>query len=194
MDEQRLQAYLQLIQQLLACPTGEEASILWAREELIDPELTEVIYLAIARMEVEGTNTVHKLRHFVEQIIIRVDSKGFSTDATVTVDMNPFMEEVIELILNMPENPIQIYDIWRNCLQKFNPDFWVKLPASFQVLSQRHSSKKVALGFAKFGDLIGQFPLGVRWLNLEISITAYVQALQVYTRGASPLNWAMLQS
>ncbi len=194
MDEQRLQAYLQLIQQLLACPTGEEASILWAREELIDPELTEVIYLAIARMEVEGTNTVHKLRHFVEQIIIRVDSKGFSTDATVTVDMNPFMEEVIELILNMPENPIQIYDIWRNCLQKFNPDFWVKLPASFQVLSQRHSSKKVALGFAKFGDLIGQFPLGVRWLNLEISITAYVQALQVYTRGASPLNWAMLQN
>jgi len=36
MDEQRLQAYQQLIQQLLSCPNGEEAAILAANTELLD--------------------------------------------------------------------------------------------------------------------------------------------------------------
>jgi hypothetical protein len=36
MDEQRVQAYLSLIQQLLACPSGEENQILNQSIELVD--------------------------------------------------------------------------------------------------------------------------------------------------------------
>ena len=36
MNEQRLQAYYQLIQQLLSCPHGEEAAILQANRDLLD--------------------------------------------------------------------------------------------------------------------------------------------------------------
>lgn len=34
MDEQRIQAYLQLIQQLLACPAGEEETLLQSHADL----------------------------------------------------------------------------------------------------------------------------------------------------------------
>jgi hypothetical protein len=36
MDEQRLEAYLQLIQALLDCPSGEEGEILAANPDLLD--------------------------------------------------------------------------------------------------------------------------------------------------------------
>ena len=44
MDEQRAQAYVNLIQQLLACTDGEELNkILQANQELIDPEFLQMM-------------------------------------------------------------------------------------------------------------------------------------------------------
>jgi hypothetical protein len=43
MDEQRLQAYLNLIQSLLNCPRGEENQILQANSELVDAGLVKVM-------------------------------------------------------------------------------------------------------------------------------------------------------
>ncbi|NJL87327.1 MAG: CHAT domain-containing protein [Leptolyngbyaceae cyanobacterium SM1_1_3] len=42
----------------------------------------------------------------------------------------------------------------------------------------------------EFGNLIQQFPLGSRWLNLELGIVAYEQALTVRTQQAMPVEWA----
>jgi hypothetical protein len=41
-DKQRLQAYLELIQGLLSCPSGEEAQLVNENLELIDPEFLQV--------------------------------------------------------------------------------------------------------------------------------------------------------
>ncbi|BAG01464.1 conserved hypothetical protein [Microcystis aeruginosa PCC 9809] len=43
MDEQRAQAYVNLIEQLLACTEGEEPNILQANQELIDPEFLQMM-------------------------------------------------------------------------------------------------------------------------------------------------------
>ncbi|CCI06512.1 hypothetical protein [Microcystis aeruginosa] len=43
MDEQRAQAYINLIEQLLACTEGEEPNILQANQELIDPEFLQMM-------------------------------------------------------------------------------------------------------------------------------------------------------
>ena len=43
MDEERLQAYLQLIQQLLNCESGEENKVLSNNWELVEPKLLEII-------------------------------------------------------------------------------------------------------------------------------------------------------
>jgi len=43
MNEQRAQAYVNLIEQLLACADGEEPNILQANQELIDPEFLQMM-------------------------------------------------------------------------------------------------------------------------------------------------------
>jgi len=42
MDEQRVQAYLSLIQELLKCPGGEEPQILSQSSELVDEGFVQV--------------------------------------------------------------------------------------------------------------------------------------------------------
>jgi len=43
MNEQRAQAYVNLIEQLLTCANGEEPNILQANQELIDPEFLQMM-------------------------------------------------------------------------------------------------------------------------------------------------------
>ena len=56
MDEARLQAYLNLIEQLLACADGEEPNILQANQELIDPEFLQVMENYATGLEQQGNN------------------------------------------------------------------------------------------------------------------------------------------
>jgi hypothetical protein len=56
MNEQRAQAYVNLIEQLLACADGEEANILQANQELIDPEFLQVMENYTTRLEEQGNN------------------------------------------------------------------------------------------------------------------------------------------
>lgn len=54
MDENRLQAYQNLIQDLLSCSSGEEAEILSANSELVDAGLVEAIAQSVEIMEQRG--------------------------------------------------------------------------------------------------------------------------------------------
>jgi tetratricopeptide (TPR) repeat protein len=54
MDEQRLQAYLELIQKLLACPNGEEEDVLNAHRELADMGLVAVMEAVATQMLTDG--------------------------------------------------------------------------------------------------------------------------------------------
>jgi CHAT domain-containing protein len=54
MDEQRLQAYFELIQALLACPNGEENAVLTAQQDLVDMGLVAAIEGVTAQMAEEG--------------------------------------------------------------------------------------------------------------------------------------------
>jgi hypothetical protein len=60
MDEQRTQAYVKLIQQLLACTDDEEPNnILQANQELIDPELLQEMENYATWLEQQGYNNNH---------------------------------------------------------------------------------------------------------------------------------------
>ena len=72
-------------------------------------------------------------------------------------------------------------------------------PVRQHAVAQQHADiepeqqQAIASIFVRFGNLIKQLPLGRRWLNLELRITAYTLALQVYTREAFPQHWAATQ-
>ena len=54
MDEQRFQAYVGLIEQLLGCPQGQEAELLQANAELVDAGLVEAMAQVAADLESQG--------------------------------------------------------------------------------------------------------------------------------------------
>lgn len=54
MDEQRLHGYLSLIEQLLNCPSGEEAEVLKANRERVDARLLQVMAAVAREMEERG--------------------------------------------------------------------------------------------------------------------------------------------
>ena len=54
MNEQRIQAYLNLIQQLLTCPSGEEPQILNQSLDLVDGGFVQVCELLAQKLQEAG--------------------------------------------------------------------------------------------------------------------------------------------
>ena len=69
------------------------------------------------------------------------------------------------------------------------------LPSVAAQLLQGDTERRtfIATVLGVFGNLINQFPLGIRRLNLELGIAAYNASLEVFTREAMPVDWAGVQ-
>jgi hypothetical protein len=75
MDEQRIQAYLDLINQLLCCPDGQEPEILQAHRELLDPDLLQVMVQVAEQLQQQGNETnAAWLQNLVMQLAETMDS------------------------------------------------------------------------------------------------------------------------
>ncbi len=68
MDKQRFQDYWSLIQELLGCPSGEEAQILQRHPDLVDEGLVWVMVQVAAMMAEEGDPNADWLRGFALQL------------------------------------------------------------------------------------------------------------------------------
>ena len=68
MDENRLRAYLNLIQLLLSCPAGEEGELLQEHSEFVDSGLIEVMQQVASRMAADGEQNAAFLKQLAEQI------------------------------------------------------------------------------------------------------------------------------
>jgi tetratricopeptide (TPR) repeat protein len=191
MDEQRLQAYLQLIQQLLACPAGEEESVLQAQAELVDAGLVEIMYFIPNHMAAVGHRDAAWLKQWANRVAQTLELRPKTVYANPTT-----MSFVGEVMINICENQgsaDRVYEFWKFNLGKLNWDFLITLPLAFQILKQQNSPELVAGMFGEFGNLIGQFHLGVYWLNLEMAIASCNLALKIYTRESFPEDWATAQ-
>ena len=63
MDQSQLQAYLHLIQQLLACPKGEEWIVLRQNEGLVTPDLVQVMEQVATQLDRQGNPREAKFLH-----------------------------------------------------------------------------------------------------------------------------------
>ena len=69
MNENRAQAYTNLIQQLLSCPNGEEPQILQDNSELLDAEFLQVCEVIADNLAEEGQeNAADFLRNLASQL------------------------------------------------------------------------------------------------------------------------------
>ena len=137
------------------------------------------------------------------------------TNSHLTTPEAEFLRSVLAQIDQTWEEPEPIYDLFRTNLDKLNEALLGAIPQVFEERLTGKSSQspwriatffkffstrspqspwRIAAFFDIFGNRIGEFPLGKRAVNLEISIAAYEAALQVYTRDAFPQDWAMTQN
>jgi CHAT domain-containing protein len=191
MDEQRLAAYVNLIERLLGCESGTEGTILQQHEELVDAGLIAVMEQYADFMETQGDTNADWLRQFAGWLAQMIRQAEVGQEAV------SFAVEVIRLIDETEEDLNQIHDFFRANLNRLDSDLLEALPIVFRnALSnfQPGAREFIAALFTKFGNLIKKFPLGDQMLNLELGIEAYQLALQVRTRESFPEQWARTQN
>ncbi|MBF2025315.1 MAG: tetratricopeptide repeat protein, partial [Oscillatoriales cyanobacterium C42_A2020_001] len=193
-DEQRMQAYGALIEQLLSCPQGEEANILQSHSDLVDAGLLTAMEQVAVYLDAQKNGNAQWLRGFAIQLAETMDLK--LPVPPVLEAAREFLLETLQLVDKNNEDPQQVYSVWEKQLTHFNSDLLEVLP---QVVSQLHENEAenpnaLAHNLFVLGNLIREFSGGIRRLNLEIAITAYEQALQTYTCEISLEDWAKIQS
>ncbi|MGG6239680.1 CHAT domain-containing protein [Nodosilinea sp. AN01ver1] len=194
MDEQRMQAYVKLIEKLLACPLGQEVEIFQANEELVDAELPGAMKEYANYLESQGNRNVEWLRGVAAQLeqVIGVETVNANTE-----DEEQFLIETLQFLIGSQGNPKQVYPIWEQQKEKFTPVLLNILPSvASRLLTQNTEQQKISIAFAfsLFGYLLQQFPIGNRWLNLELAISAYQIVLSVITKTAMPVERSQIMT
>jgi len=189
MDQQRLQAYMGLIAQLLGCPQGQEEELLQANRELVDAGLLTVMEQVAAHLENQKSiNSAQRLRGLAAQL---AQTLGLGTAAPIGAgEARQFLLEMLQLVADSQGNPQQIYPVWAQQQTRFNAEVLAAFPTVAAELLEGNPEQQtvIAAVLGTFGNLIQQFPLGTRWLNLELGIAAYEQTLTVRTQSAMPVE------
>ena len=106
-----------------------------------------------------------------------------------------FLLETLHLVSDSDGDPQKVHLVWEQQQARFNTELLaVMCPVIIEFL-ERNVEQQISIAsvLINFGNLIQQFQLGTRWLNLELGISAYKLALQVYSHAALREDWAMTQ-
>ncbi len=192
MEPSRLQAYLALIQQLLQCPSGEEPAVLESHQDLLDAEFLATCEL-VAQMleEQEDQNSAFWLRNLATQLgdVIAAEGSGGGAE-----QQGAFLMQLLRTIDESQADPQVVYPFLRANLPLLNSGVVAVLNQWWEgVLTGADREQQLGLAglVLAFGNLLAQFPLGNPGLNKQIAITAYANALRVYTEAELPQDYAM---
>ncbi|CUR35208.1 conserved hypothetical protein [Planktothrix tepida PCC 9214] len=192
MNEQRLNAYLTLINNLLTCPSGEESQILQDNQELLDQDFLQVLLEISSQLQEAGRQQEAELL-----INLAEELSAFMGNTNSPEDYSKFFMEVLQAVLESRGNPQIVYPLFQQNLDKLDENLAYilknRVTATLKELSLEAAIYMAAV-IAEFGNLILQFPLGSRKNNLEISIATSQATLEIYTREAFPEQWAGTQN
>jgi|JI7StandDraft_1071085.scaffolds.fasta_scaffold00330_21 tetratricopeptide (TPR) repeat protein len=193
MDETRAQAYANLIQQLLSCPNGEQSQILQDNSELLDAEFLQLCEVIADNLAGEGQeNAADFLRNLASQL-----GQFLGMNQGSNSDDLEFLMQLLQTVSDSQGNPQQVYPFLQQNLDRLDLQLikiltaWAKDIFAKVEATQAYN---IAAVIFTLGNLIQQFPLGSRLVNLEIAIACYQRALQVYTPEDFPQDWAMTQN
>ncbi|MBD1859642.1 MULTISPECIES: CHAT domain-containing protein [Leptolyngbya] len=199
MDEQRIQAYVELIGKLLECPGGQEGEILQQHEELVDQGLLMVMGAMSQHLQENGQPDaaafLDNLRGQLEKVL--GESVQAEVESTSGQDAAQFVLEILQCVADHSGNPQQVYPFFQANLVRLNEELLQVFPLVVARVLEGKSSEQqwsISADAVNFANLIAQFPLGNRWLNLELSIAAYTCAVQIFTFKKFPEQWATTQN
>ncbi|HEY9643964.1 MAG TPA: hypothetical protein V6C57_25965 [Coleofasciculaceae cyanobacterium] len=102
MNQQRLQSYISLIQKLLACPSGEEWTLLRQNEALVTPELVQVMEQVATQLANQGNLKAAKFLHHLA-VQIHPLFVGQPVPPSAEEDHSQAYLELIQALLNCPK-------------------------------------------------------------------------------------------
>ena len=182
MDENRIPAYLNLIQQLLTCPSGEEPQILQANSELIDGDFLQVCQMIAENLAGEGQeDAADFLRDMVSQLgqLLGMDD---DEDSDNYEEENPqeYLNFILELLqaeaeLESNNNVAVVYPLLAEQQYLLNPNFSEILQqVAENLITENPDETANIVGLIEnLSNHISQFPLGERANNIEIAIAGY---------------------
>ena len=178
MEENRDQAYLQLIHTLLNCPSGTEPQILQDNSELLDVEFLETCELVAEKMAQQGgENGASFLRSLIGQLSQLIDIN----DGDNSEDENPqeyanFILELLQAEDASTSNPAVIHPMLAKRQHLLNDSFPGILEQVVQRLIGGENAQTIESMISLVEDLtinISNFSGGNRANNVEVAIAAY---------------------
>jgi CHAT domain-containing protein len=198
MNEERLEAYLNLINALLSCPSGEEEQILKAHSNLVDAEFVEAIVQVVEELEERGdrntANFLINIAHQLAEVLELPSSTPISSGLPNSAPLD-FLLQALQATADN-SNPQFVNTLLQDNLDKLDDNFaqqlrsWATARLPEVELEDRQGIAQV---ISNFSSLISQFQLGNRAINVEIAITGYEVVGTVFTRETSLQDWAMNQ-
>ncbi len=198
MDEQNLNAYLNLVNALLSCPSGEEAGLLNAHQELIDVKLVQILVQVAEKLTENGDkNSASFLQRLANEISDLLEKPlATKSEDSLSEDNLTFLLQVLQTVSHSNGDPQVVYPILVSNIDKLNAQFEVVLQTwGSSTLTEIRSDEAEFLAsiLCYFGNLIQQFPLGIKANNLEIAIASYKTAMIIFNQQSYPMEWANCQ-
>ncbi|MEQ8466433.1 CHAT domain-containing protein [Coleofasciculus sp. E1-EBD-02] len=196
MDEQRLQAYLTLINALLTCPSGEEGQkILQDNAELVDAGLVATMaQVAEALAERGDENAAQFLIGMANQL---GELLGLSASTATPGAQLRFLMQVLQVTSDSRGNPQVVYPLLQQNLHLLDDNF-ARILYDWGTATlaevEAEQAQFIAATIGEFSKLIGEFPLGSQPTNLEIEIRGYEVMLTIFTRENYSETWALIQN
>ncbi len=188
MNEQRQEAYLNLINTLLGCSSSEEINcVLNANQNLVDSGLVQMMGQVAEVLTERGDrnaanfliNIARQLADALELSSDVIESKathGNSLPTVVPEEYVQFLSQVLLVTAESDGNPQVVYPLLQANRDKLDDKFAQLLRNSaITILSEvkRDLAQSKAIVIAQLSSLIQNFPWGGKASNLEIAITGY---------------------
>ncbi len=191
-------AYLPLIQQLLSCPSGEEAQILQDNSQLLDAGFLQACEAVAVTLAQQGNeNGARFLRNIASQVAEFL-GMGEEEDSDNSEGGNPqeylrFIAELLEIEENY-NGLAAVYPILKQRQHLLNARFAKILQqvASNLIAEYPEEIEEMVAHIENLSIHISDFPLGRRANNIEIAITGY--QIVVNNREAGSEKWAQTQN
>jgi len=192
MNEARTKEYLDLIRQLMQCPSGHENEILQENQSLIDIGLLQIMDQIAERFKKSGKQDEADFILGIAQQLTEV----LELPSAPSEEQARFLIQVLRAVDESEGDAQMVYPLLQANEEQLNFGLLFLLQGWINtVFSQVEEAEKtdIAIIICQFGDLMSNCPFGDRTVNLELSVTAYHSAEAVFTRSAFPEQWAMLQ-
>ncbi|MDJ1179690.1 CHAT domain-containing protein [Roseofilum sp. BLCC_M91] len=196
---ERIPAYLNLIQELLTCPRGEEAQRLNDNRELLDRDFLLTCGQIAQQMQEEGReNEARFLLDLVQQLAQALDLEGGEGGANVTEqEYLSFLMQVLQATAESNGDAAVVHPLLQQNLEKLDLNLAQILKAwATERLETATSSERefIANVLYYFNLIVSSFRYGSRANNIEIAIACLEIFLQVFTRQDAPEYWAIAQN